>query len=139
MSPTMTPAEAFAAIPLAAICSDSAFDREETHLLKEQLMHRTPYRNMTALQIGELIEGLLLQFRKDRWEELISRTLPALSPEQQETAFALAVQLVCCDRMVTADEEAFLATLSSRLTLPAGRAAQIRDVFTLLNRDCLAT
>ncbi|MEA5413567.1 hypothetical protein VB757_00315 [Synechococcus sp. BA-132 BA5] len=55
----MTPAEAFAAIPLAAIGCDSNFGREEAHILKEQLVHPSPYRSMTPLAFGELIEALL--------------------------------------------------------------------------------
>jgi hypothetical protein len=69
----MTPAEAFAAIPLAAVCCDSNFDREEAHELKEQLISRAPYRSMTPLALAELIDGLLRLFRRDHWQELVRR------------------------------------------------------------------
>jgi len=131
----MTPAEAFAAIPLAAICCDCDFGREEAHILKEQLIHRSPYRNMTPLAFAELIEGLLHRFRRDRWQELIHQALPALSTAQQEVAYALAVQLVVCDRVVKPEETSFLATLGGQLALPPGRATQIQGVLALLQRD----
>jgi hypothetical protein len=134
----MTPAEAFAAIPLAAVCCDSNFDREEAHILRDQLMYRSPYRTMTAVAFGEFIDGLLRLFRRDHWQELIRQAVPALTAAQQEVAYGLAAQLVFCDRVVKPEEEAFLATLGSELSLPPGRAAQIQEVFALLQRDVLA-
>ena len=133
----MTPAEAFAAIPLAAVCCDSNFGREEAHILKEQLVHRSPYRSMTPLAFGELIEGLLHRFRRDHWQELIRQAIPALTSAQQEVAYGLAVQLVLCDRELKPEEATFLSTLGDALSLPPGRAAQIQEVLALLQRDVL--
>jgi len=134
----MTPAEAFAAIPLAAVCCDSSFDPEEAHILKDALIHRFPYRTMSPVGVGELIDHLLRLLRRDQWQELIRQAVPALTAEQQEVAYGLATQLVFCDRVVKPEEESFLTTLGSELSLPPGRAAQIQDVFALLQRDVLA-
>jgi len=135
----MTPAEAFAAIPLAAVCCDSNFDREEAHVLKEQLINLSPYRSMTPLALAELIDGLLRIFRRDHWQELVRQAVPALTAAQQEVAYVLAVKLVFCDRVVKPQEEAFLTTLASELSLPPERTAQIQEVFALLQRDVLAS
>ena len=136
---SMTPAEAFAAIPLAAVCCDNNFDREEAHVLKEQLINRSPYRSMTPLAFAELIDGLLRLFRRDHWQELVRQAVPALTAAQQEVAFVLAVKLVFCDRVVKPQEQAFLTTLASELSLPPERTAQIQEVFALLQRDVLAS
>jgi hypothetical protein len=136
---SMTPAEAFAAIPLAAVCCDSNFDREEAHVLKEQLINLSPYRSMTPLALAELIDGLLRIFRRDHWQELVRQAVPALTAAQQEVAYVLAVKLVFCDRVVKPQEEAFLTTLASELSLPPGRTAQIQEVFALLQCDVLAS
>lgn len=138
MGIAMTPAEAFAAIPLAAVCCDSTFSRDEAQLLRHQLIHRAPYRTMEALPFAEMVDGLLRRFRQGHWQELIRLAVPALTPLQQETAFALAAQIVYCDRVVQPEEAAFLATLGAELELPAGQAHQIQEVFALLERDCLA-
>ena len=135
----MTPAEAFAAIPLAAVCCDSNFDREEAHVLKEQLINRSPYRSMTPLALAELIDGLLRIFRRDHWQELVRQAVPALTAAQQEVAYVLAVKLVFCDRVLKPEEEEFLSTLASELSLPPERTAQIQEVFALLQRDVLAS
>ena len=135
----MTPAEAFAAIPLAAVCCDSNFDREEAHVLKEQLINLSPYRSMTPLALAELFDGLLRIFRRDHWQELVRQAVPALTAAQQEVAYVLAVKLVFCDRVVKPEEEAFLTTLASELSLPPERTAQIQEVFALLQCDVLAS
>jgi hypothetical protein len=136
---SMTPAEAFAAIPLAAVCCDNNFDREEAHVLKEQLINRSPYRSMTPLAFAELIDGLLRLFRRDHWQELVRQAVPALTAAQQEVAYVLAVKLVFCDRVLKPEEEEFLSTLASELSLPPERTAQIQEVFALLQRDVLAS
>ncbi|MCP9857504.1 MULTISPECIES: tellurite resistance TerB family protein [unclassified Cyanobium] len=133
----MTPAEAFAAIPLAAVCCDSNFGREEAHSLKEQLVRRSPYRSMTPLAFGERIEGLLHLFRRDHWQELIRQAIPVFTSTQQELAYGLAVQLVLCDREVKPAEATFLTPLGNELSLPPGRTAQIQEVLALLQRDVL--
>jgi hypothetical protein len=133
----MTPAEAFAVIPLAAGCCDSNFGREEAHILKEQLIHRSPYKSMTPVAFGELIDGLLHLFRRDHWQELIRQALPALTAAQQEVAYGLAVQLVFCDRVVKPEEATFLTTMGNELSLPPGRAAQIKEVLAMLQHDVL--
>ncbi|MFM7393630.1 MAG: tellurite resistance TerB family protein [Cyanobium sp.] len=133
----MTPAEAFAAIPLAAVCCDSSFGREEAHILKEQLIHRSPFKSMTPVAFGELIDGLLHLFRRDHWQELIRQAVPALTAAQQEVACGLAVQLVFCDRVGKPEEATFLITLGNELSLPPGRAAQIKEVLAMLQRDVL--
>jgi tellurite resistance protein len=133
----METAEAFVAIPLAAICCDSRFDREEARVLQDQLRHRAPYRDMAPLALAQLIDGLLREFRRDRWEELITAAVASLSPEQQETALALAAQVIHSDRVVGPEEARFLEQLAGQLSLPPERSATILEVFALLARDGL--
>jgi len=121
------------------VCCDSNFDREEAHVLKEQLINLSPYRSMTPLALAELIDGLLRIFRRDHWQELVRQAVPALTAAQQEVAYVLAVKLVFCDRVVKPEEETFLSTLASELSLPPERTAQIQEVFALLQRDVLAS
>lgn len=134
----MTPAQAFAAICLAAVGCDGQLGRDEAHALRSQLEFRSPYRSSTEQQMGELFDQLLTQLREQGWQALISEAIPALQPDQRETALALAAHLVRADRQVQPVEDAFLQELSQRLALPAGRAEQILEVIALLHRDALA-
>ncbi len=135
MSLPMTTLEAFAAIPLAAVCCDQTFGKDEARVIREQLMGRTAYRKMEPYAFGLLISGLLERFREESWQGLIASAAPLLSPEQQEMAFALACQLIHCDRIVAPQEQQFLAVLAQQLQFTTARAEQILEVCDLLNRD----
>jgi hypothetical protein len=131
----MTTLEAFAAIPLAAVCCDQTFGKDEARVIREQLTGRTAYREMEPYAFGLLISGLLERFREESWQGLIAGAVPLLSLEQQETAFALACQLIHCDRIVAPQEQQFLAILAQQLQFTTARAEQILEVCDLLNRD----
>ena len=135
MSLPMTTLEAFAAIPLAAVCCDQTFGKDEARVIREQLLGRSAYREMEPYAFGLLISGLLQRFREESWQGLIASAAPLLSPEQQEMAFALACQLIHCDRIVTPEEQQFLAALGEQLQFTTARAEQILEVCGLLNRD----
>jgi hypothetical protein len=135
----MNAAEAFAAIPLAAVCCDQRFAAEEAKLIREQLLSRAPYRTMEPFAFGLLFSGLLGRFRAESWQGLVTAAAPLLEPGQRETAFALACQLVHCDRSVEPAEREFLLALAEALELDANRRDQVLEVCELLNRDCLAT
>jgi hypothetical protein len=131
----MTTLEAFAAIPLAAVCCDQTFSKDEAQVIREQLIGRTAYREMEPYAFGLLISGLLKRFRVESWQGLIASAAPLLSTEQQEMAFALACLLIHCDRIVAPQEQHFLAVLAQQLQFTTDRAEQILEVCDLLNRD----
>jgi hypothetical protein len=134
----MTITEAFTAIPLAAVCCDHTFGKDEARVIREQLLTRTTYRAMGPYSFGLMISGLLQRFRAESWQGLISAAAPLLNREQRETAFALACQVVHCDRDVAPAEQQFLSALAAQLDLNDARAMQILEVCELLQRDCLA-
>ena len=138
MSLPMTTLEAFAAIPMAAVCCDQTFGKDEARVIREQLLGRTAYQAMEPYAFGLLISGLLQRFREESWQGLIASAAPLLSPEQQEMAFALACQLIHCDRIVAPQEQQFLAVLAQQLQITPARAEQILEVCGLLNRDFVA-
>jgi hypothetical protein len=131
----MTAVEAFAAIPLAAVCCDQHFSKDEAWVIREQLLGRSAYRAMEPYAFGLLISRLLKRFREESWQGLIAAAAPVLSPGHQETAFALACQLIHCDRDVSAAEREFLQALAAELRLNQARVVQILEVCELLNRD----
>ena len=122
-------------ISLAAVCCDQTFGKDEARVIREQLLGRSAYREMEPYAFGLLISGLLKRFREESWQGLIASAAPLLSPEQQEMAFALACQLIHCDRIVAPQEQQFLADLAEQLHFTTARAEQILEVCDLLNRD----
>ena len=134
----MTDAEAFASIALAAVACDGTLGREEAHALRRSLEYRTPYKNRTEQEMGALFDRLLVTLREQGVNQLVTDALPALSPVQQETALAVAVQLTYADRDVSTAEQLFLNQLCDRLSLPDGRAAAVMESIMALHRDSLS-
>jgi hypothetical protein len=134
----MTPSEAFAAVALVAVGCDGSLDREEAMALRVQLEGRTPFRHRSEQAMGDLFDGLLTRLRTHGWQELLAEAIPALSPQQQETALAMAAHLVHCDRVVQPVEAELLGSMAAQLSLPPERSATILDVIALLHRDSLA-
>ena len=135
----MTDADAFAAIALAAVACDGTLGREEAHALRRSLEFRTPYKDCTEQEMGSLFDRLLNTLRESGVNQLVDDALPALTPLQQETALALAVQLAYADRQVTPEESAFLQQLCNRVSLPDGRAVVVKDAIMALHRDSLSS
>jgi hypothetical protein len=134
----MNPEEAFAAIALAAVACDGALDHDEARSLRSQLECRQPYARRTEESMGRLFDSLLDLLRSDGWRALVRRAIPALSSPQQETALAMAAQLVHCDSVVDEEELELLREMAGLMTLPPGRADLILEVISILNRDSLA-
>ena len=135
----MTDAEAFASIALAAVACDGTLGREEAHALRTSLEYRTPYKDRTEQEMGALFDRLLVTLREQGVNQLVTEALPALTPIQQETALAVAVQLTHADRDVSPAEQLFLNQLCERLSLPDGRAVAVMEAIMALHRDSLST
>ncbi|MEB3319047.1 MAG: tellurite resistance TerB family protein [Cyanobacteriota bacterium] len=137
MDSLMSPAEAFAAIALAAVACDGSVDHHEAALLRGMLEGRHPYQGRSEETMGLLFEGLLDQLQAAGWQALISRAITALNACQRETALAMAAHLIHGDRQVSAEERHLLDELATQMGLPDGRAEQILEVIAVLHRDSL--
>jgi hypothetical protein len=134
----MTEVEAFAAVALGAVACDGVLGKDEAHALRRQLEYRSPYKDRSEEEMAALFDTLLAVLREQGIDSLIEQAIPQLNPDQQETALAVAAQLMHADRRVAASEADFLHKLGSRLTLPEGRAQAVIDAIMALNRDSLA-
>jgi hypothetical protein len=135
MSLPFTAVEAYAAIPLAAVCCDQDFSKDEARVIRDQLLERSTYKQMEPYAFGLLISGLLKRFREEAWHGLIEAATSQLNDGQKQEAFALACQVIHCDREVSREEKQFLEALAAKMNLAAPRAEQIRQVCELLSRD----
>ena len=133
----MNTAEAFAAIALAAVACDGKLGRDEAHALRRQLENRSLYSNCSEAAMGDLFDRLLLMLREQGVQGLISNAIPELSLRQQQSALAVAAHLVHADRVVNADEMAFLEQLTRDLSWPSDEAAMVIASIEALNRDML--
>lgn len=130
--------EAFAAIALAAVACDGELASLEARELRQQLEYRRPYRDAGPEAMIALLDRLLHLLRERGWHELVRQAAPLLTPEQRETALALAGQLTQADHVESSVEQGFLDTLAQQLAIAPERATTIREVIAVLNRDSLA-
>ena len=134
----MTPAQAFAAICLAAVASDGVLGRDEARSLRIELEFRTPYVAMDEQAMASLFDDLLAIWREEGTEALVSQAVPQLNEQQRETALAVAIQLVRADRVLEPEEHAFITDLAQQLQLPEETSKAIVEVMDMLHRDALA-
>jgi hypothetical protein len=136
--PLSTPAEAFAAITLAAVACDGELAALEARGLRQQLEYRQPYCTYSELAMAELLDRLLQILREQGCEALVRQAVPLLEGHQRETALAVAADLTHADHVETRAEQHFLLDLAEQLEIRAPRSAQILEVIALLNSDSLA-
>jgi hypothetical protein len=140
LSPTIQSApEAFAAVALAAVACDGELAKVEARSLRQQLEFRQPFCTYSDASMAALLDQLLFILRIEGWEALVTQAAPHLSPDQSETALAVAASLIQADHVESRPESSFLAGLSEALGIAPDRATTIRDVVSLLNRDTLAS
>jgi hypothetical protein len=132
------PAEAFAAIALAAIACDGELTAVEARGLRQQLEYRQPFCQLSPTAMGALLDRLLEILRSEGWPALVGQAVPLLAPPQRQTALAVAVQLTLADEVKSSDERSFLTNLAQQLEISTDRLAQIEEVIGLLHRDSLA-
>jgi hypothetical protein len=133
-----SPAEAFAAICLAAVACDGELATLEVRGLRQQLEYRQPYCRFSDEAMERLLDGLLLILRQDGCDELVCQAVPLLNARQRETALAVAADLTRADHVESTAEQHFLARLAQQLEISQVRSATILEVIALLNNDSLA-
>lgn len=129
---SMTPSEAFAVIPLAAVSADNRLQPEEAALLNQQLRGHSPYREMTPVAFGTMVSAILVEIQKRR-RPLIEEAVSLLSQQEQEKAYAFAARIVLADRIASHEEIRLLSELGALLTVPQERRQQIDESFALLS------
>lgn len=136
--PVANPAEAFAAIALAAVACDGELAALEARRLRQQLEFRQPYRSLSDSAMEQLLDRLLRILRQQGCDALVTQAVSWLEPAQRETALAVAADLTNADHVETGEERRFLQQLAQQLGISDERSALILEVIGVLNSDSLA-
>jgi uncharacterized tellurite resistance protein B-like protein len=131
------PAEAFAAIAVAAVACDGQLNAVEARRLRQQLECRRPFSSRDDVQMAALLDRLLELLRQQGFAALVAQAAPLLSSAQRETALAVAADLTAADHIQTGAEQSFLGNLAEQLQIAPERSRQIIEVIGLLNGDSL--
>jgi tellurite resistance protein len=129
-----TPAEAFAAITLAATASDGYLSDEEARGISSTLSRMKLFRSYSNDVIYRMFDKLLSILRREGIDTLFNLAKESLPYDMREAAFAVAADLVLADGIVTREEQGFLNDLYQALGISGDTATQIVEVMLIKNR-----
>lgn len=130
----LSPAEAFAAIALAAIASDGYLDDEGTRSISAILSGMKLFKSYPNDVMVRMFDTILGNIRREGINSLFNAAKESLSPEMREAAFAVATDLVLAGGVVTIEEQDFLNDLYQALGISSDIAKQIVEVMMIKNR-----
>lgn len=128
-----SPAEAFAAITLAATASDGYLSDEEARGISAALSRMKLFRSYSDDVMRRLFDKLLGIIRRDGINTLFNLAQESLPQDLREAAFAVATDLVLADGIVTEEEHSFLNDLYQALGISSEIALQIVQVMLIKN------
>ena len=131
---TLSPAEAFAAITLAAIAIDGYLSENEARCISSVLSRLKLFRNYTNDLMNRLFEKILSILRRDGLNVLFDAAKESLTEELREAAFAVASDLLLSEGIVKEEEKHFLTDLYQALGISRDVAIQIVQVILIKNR-----
>ncbi|MBD2213582.1 tellurite resistance TerB family protein [Calothrix sp. FACHB-156] len=135
VQPTLSPAEAFAAITLAATAIDGNLSEDEALSIASVLSRSKLFRNYTDEMMNKLFDKILgILRRRDGINLLFNSAKQTLTQELREAAFAVATDLVLNDGILMEEETNFLNDLYLSLGISSDLALQIVQVVLIKNR-----
>lgn len=90
-------------------------------------------KDMPGSQFNAALEKIIKILTRDGIDSLIDLSTEGLSAEYREGAFAVCCDLVFSDGYIENEEELFLETLKSKLSINDNLAMQIVEVMSLKN------
>lgn len=112
------PEEAYLDVLLAAAAADGQLAEEELAKLVSFACSRLEFRLLPDAEIADLMEASLQGFLDhgfDTWLETLPEALQ--SPEERQTAYRLAAEMIIADNQITDSERVFMAQLRAVLQL----------------------
>ncbi|MGF1494853.1 MAG: tellurite resistance TerB family protein [Microcoleaceae cyanobacterium] len=122
---SLSPAEAFAAIGVAAIASDGYLSDDERQRIVDLLFGVDLFQDYSEPRLREMLENLFNQLSTRGIELLVAIARESLPSEFQETALDVAIDLILFDGKFSTEEKEFLQYLWKVLDIPPENANRI--------------
>jgi tellurite resistance protein len=132
---SMSAADAFAAVALAAVCWDGVLTMAGSRSLRHALDYRLPFRDFDEAQKLHLLDTLLKQLRDKGAQHLMVDGAAVLNAKQRGSAFAVAAEIMRSDGPLQEDEQNILVNLASVLELDSTLTTDILNVMDVLHSD----
>jgi len=131
---TLSPAEAFAAITLAATATDGHLSSDEARCISSTLSRMKLFKTYPNDLMNRLFEKILSILQHDGMNSLFNAAKESLPQDLREAAFAVSTDIVLADGVVTEEEKNFLTDLHQALGVSSEIAVQIMQVILIKNR-----
>ncbi len=131
---SLSPAEAFAAIAIAAVASDGHVYPVETRAIYCVLSRMKLFQSHAEQELKTLLKELFSRTEQHSPHELVSAAKDFLDRELWTTAFAIAVDLVLSDGVLHQKEKRFLDHLQEILEVPEEMAALLIQAMLIKNK-----
>jgi hypothetical protein len=129
---------AFAAIALAAVAWDGKLTMAGTRALRHALDYRAPFRTFDDAAMVRLLDQLLAELRRKGAQHLMVDAAALLNPDQRQTAYAVATEIMRSDGLLQDDERNILMNLAIVLNLEIDLTAQINRVMDILHASVVS-
>lgn len=126
--------EAFTGVLIASVASDGSIGSEEMLGVMSVIARMKLYKGMNDQQMKTLMDRVVNVLKKQGPGSIIAAAKETLSPDQKETAFAVAADLVLADGVVEAEEKQFLEDLQKAMEVADDKALKITEVLVIKNR-----
>ena len=125
---------AFAGVVFAAVASDERITDKELNYLRIILSRMRLFEGWSDSQYQSLFDKLNDILKKQGFDTLLEKSIGALAPKLYQTVFAISVDLVLADGIVTREEKDFLYDLQQKLGMETDLATRIIEVIIIKNR-----
>jgi hypothetical protein len=132
---SMSAADAFAAVALAAVCWDGVLSMAGSRSLRHALDYRQPFRDYDEAQMMQLLDSLLRQLREKGAQHLMVDGAAILNARQRGAAFAVAAEIMRSDGPLQDDEQNILINLAAVLELDSALSSEILRVMDILHAE----
>lgn len=126
--------EAFIGISLTAVAADGVINQDEAQGLFTALLRMKLFKGVNDGQMRQMFDRVLNLLKKQGAGAVISLSKEALTPEQRQTAFAIAADLVLADGVVEDEEKKYLDDLQKALEVPDDMALKVVEAMVIKNR-----
>jgi tellurite resistance protein len=131
-------AEAFATVIVFAAIADGILVEEEKDIIVNVLRRMKIFKDYRG-DIKQLILKSVQSLRENPPEEVLREAIASLSPELHETAFAVAVDIIMSDGIVTEREQKILDLLADKLSVKGGKIMSRTTTSKLLQAEAFAS
>ena len=126
--------EAFIGVTLTAVAADGVINQDEMQGLFTALFRMKLFKGVNQGQLKQMFDHVLNMLKKQGAGAVIAASKEALTPEQKQTAFAIAADLILADGVVEDEEKKYLDELQKELEVADDLAVKIAEVMVIKNK-----